>query len=95
MGMTRSIEVQFNLSNPIEALTYARLNKSADRACRQGRNRQARYLLSIMVGARAFESLEQTGLEAVPDFPAQVTAYNALLCRAIAVVATKLARKGR
>lgn len=89
MGMTKSITVQFHLSDPTDALTYARLKESAARAGRRGRNRQAEYLLSILLGARTFESLEQAGLDAVPDFPAQVHAYNVLLRRAVRRVAQR------
>jgi hypothetical protein len=93
MGMTRSITVQFDLSDPFDALTYARLKESANRAWRRGRNRQAQYLLSILLGARTFESLEQTGLDDVPDFPAQVHAYNVRLRRAVRTVAQRLTKR--
>jgi hypothetical protein len=80
----------FDLSDPDEALTYARLKDSSRRACRVSIDRQAEYLLMVMVGVRMFQSLKDTGLEEVPNFPAQVTAFNKIMKRAVRAIAGRM-----
>lgn len=94
MTRTRILKIQFSLSNPDDALTYARLKDSARRACRLSMAWQAQYLLKRMLGVRMFESLELTGLTEVPNFPAQVKTYQDIKKRALKNAVTR-AMKGR
>ena len=91
MGRTRFVKMQFDLSVPDDALTYARLKESSRRADRVSIALQAQYLLRTMMGVRIF-SLEQTGLTAVPDFPAQVKTYLAIRRRAVKRIAAMVTR---
>lgn len=90
MSRTRLLKVQFDLSNPCDALTYTRLKESSHRAGRSSIALQARYLLRVMMGVRLFESIERAGLTEVPDFPTQANAFEALLGRTVKKVAARV-----
>ncbi len=90
MSRARFVKVRFDLSNPNDALTYARLKESSRRASRSSIALQARYLLRVMLGVRMFESIERTGLTEVPNFPAQAKAFEAILGQAVKKVAARV-----
>jgi len=92
----KQVQVSFDLSNPIEALTYQQLAASTRLAGRKSRGRQAGWLLSLILSARRIRDPKWDGLSSVPDFPAQERQHTALLKRATARAIEKLiCGKGR
>ncbi len=72
MSRIRIVKMRFDLSDKYDAATYQGLAESGRRAFRRNRGRQAQYLASLMLGARPYLGLEQTGLAERPEFPREI-----------------------
>ena len=81
MSNIRSVTMRFDLSDPVDAETYARLKHTAERACRQQLHRQAEYLLSVLLATRQFTGARNAGLDQWPVFTDSGDPLDALEAR--------------
>lgn len=72
MSRMRIVKMRFDLNDKYDAATYQGLAESGRRAFRRGRGRQAQYLASLMLGARPYLGLENTGLAERPEFSREI-----------------------
>lgn len=68
MARTKIVQMRFDMTCEYDVATYQRLAESARRGDRRGRGNQARYLVSLMLGARPYMGLKNAGLTEIPPF---------------------------
>ena len=62
-----TVTIRFDMSNDLDAATYATLSQSTIKSHRERLTYQARYLLSVLFGVRKYMGLDEMGLEDIPD----------------------------
>lgn len=77
--------MRFDMGDEYDVATYQRLAETGRRAYRSGRGNQSRYLLSLMLGVRAYSGLECMGFIERQEFHPETDEHVAeLAARTIA-----------
>lgn len=85
MATIRLVTMRFDLSDPVDAETYAQLKHTGERAGRPQLRRQAEYLLSVLLGTRQFTGTRNAGLDQWPVFADSGNPLDALEARLAAI----------